>query len=207
MKYRDAFKVAEALVAQLEPVCTRIEIAGSIRRMKPDVKDIEIVAVPDLTPVPRAKLEFGKPIPRLFNTALDKLVNAMLKDGSILLEKDGDRFKKFHLKDSNIKVDLFLTIPPSHWGVQMVLRTGSEDFSHWVVTERTRGALPKGYFVKHQVVWINSEIDKFRIPGDPDKAIALLTESNHLSMPEELDFLRFLDLGWIEPKDRVARWK
>ena len=68
------------------------------------------------------------------------------------------------------------------------------------------GCLPVGYFVKHQVVWIKSEIGKYDVPENQDKAIALLTETNHLSMPEEIDFLKFLELGWIEPKDRVARW-
>jgi len=31
----------------LKPYCLQIEIAGSIRRKKPDVKDIELVAVAD----------------------------------------------------------------------------------------------------------------------------------------------------------------
>lgn len=37
---------AEALVAHLRPHCTRIHIAGSIRRQKEWVKDIEIVCIP-----------------------------------------------------------------------------------------------------------------------------------------------------------------
>jgi len=208
MKYSEALTVAMSLVEHLRPTCIRIEIGGSIRRLKEDVKDIELVVVPDLTPVPRARAEFGKPIPRLYNTWLDKVVDEMCKDGAIDLLKNGDRFKKLYLKYAGIKVDLFINIAPSHWGVQMVLRTGPEDFSHWVVTQRKdKGALPNGYFVKHQVVWIESEITKFKVPEDPGKAIALLTDSNHLQMPEEIDFLKFLDLGWIEPKDRVARWK
>lgn len=46
MKYEDAILIAERVKAELEPHCERIEIAGSIRRKKPEVKDIEIVAIP-----------------------------------------------------------------------------------------------------------------------------------------------------------------
>jgi hypothetical protein len=207
MKHADAWKVAESLVEHFRPACTRIEIAGSIRRLKADVKDIELVIVPDLTPVPRARPEFGKPIPELHKTLLDKLVWEMKERRDILLEANGERYKKLYLTYAGIKTDIFINLAPSNWGVQMVLRTGSEDFSHWMVTQRKYGgALPNGYFVKHQVVWDGSEFKKFEVPEDPNKAIALLTDLNHVPMLEEQDFLDFCGLGWIEPKDRVARW-
>ena len=41
----EALPIAEKLKAELAPFCSRIEIAGSIRRKKPEVKDIEIVCV------------------------------------------------------------------------------------------------------------------------------------------------------------------
>ena len=207
MKHDVAWKVAEALVEHLRPACVRIEIKGSLARLKPEARDIEILAVPDLTPVKRAPLKFGEPIPRLYDTELDKLLDEMEKDDAINLEMNGPRFKKLYLKYAGIKVDLFLNIAPSHWGVQSVIRTGPEDFSHWVVCNRPRGPLSEGYFVKHQVVWVASEIKKHEVPENADKAIPLLTDTNHLSMPEEIDFLNFLGLGWIEPKDRIAKWR
>lgn len=207
MKYDVAFRVAEALVDHLRPTCERIEVKGSVSRFKPEVKDVEILVVPDLTPVPRAMLEFGKPIPPLYKTQLDKLLAEMAHDDAIRLDQSGPRKKTFYLKYAGISVDLFICIPPSQWGVQAVIRTGPSDFSHWCVTsKRSGGALPVGYFIKHQVVWIESEIDKQDMPEDADIAIELLTDTNHLSMPEEIDFLNFLELGWIEPKERVARW-
>jgi len=207
MKHDVAFKVAEALMEHLRPACTRIEIKGSIARLKDEPGDIEILAAPDITPVPRSRPEFGKPIPRSYNTMLDKMVDEMRKDGAIEVFADGDRQKKFWLNYAGIKVDLFINIPPSNWGVQAVIRTGPKEFGHWCVTNRKRGgALPDGHFVKHQVVWIESEIGRHEVPENQDKAVPLLTPTNHLSMPEEIDFLKFLGLGWIEPKDRVARW-
>jgi hypothetical protein len=56
------------------------------------------------------------------------------------------------------------------------------------------------------MVWVESEIDKREVPDNQDKALKLLTPVNHLSMPEEVDFLNFLELGWIEPGERRAKW-
>lgn len=47
MKLRIARLQAEQIIEKLSPYCKRIEIAGSIRREKPEVGDIEILAVPD----------------------------------------------------------------------------------------------------------------------------------------------------------------
>lgn len=42
----DAVLIAEDLVRELAPLCERIEIAGSIRRMKYVVNDIDLVVIP-----------------------------------------------------------------------------------------------------------------------------------------------------------------
>lgn len=208
MNHSEALNVAQALVGYFQPGCTRIEIAGSVWRGKPDVKDIEIVCIPDLAPPEKPRLEFGKPMPPTHKTKLDELVHRMLQVGDIRVEANGDRYKRLYLKYAGIKCDLFIVIPPSEWGVQMVIRTGPSDFSHWIVTNRKfGGALPDGYFVKHGVVWLADEMNKQDVPDDQNKALKLLTSANHLSMPEEVDFLNFLGLGWIEPRERVAQWK
>lgn len=49
MEHQKAKAIADRLLAQIGPYCERIEIAGSVRRGKPDVHDIEIVAVPKIT--------------------------------------------------------------------------------------------------------------------------------------------------------------
>lgn len=196
MRHAEALKVAESLAAHFGSVCERIEIAGSIRRLKPEVKDIELLAVPDLTPPPRPKLEFGKPLPIVYKTALDQLIAQMEADHAIIMEKGGDRYKKFYLKPFSISVDLFLVHPPATWGVQKVIRTGPYDFSHWVVTRRRHGgALPNGYRVQDGAVW------------EGERHVRDLVGQTLIGFEEEKDFLEFLGLGWIEPQDRVARWK
>ncbi len=41
-----AEKIAEAIVKRLAPYCKKIEVAGSVRRRKPQVRDIDIVLLP-----------------------------------------------------------------------------------------------------------------------------------------------------------------
>ena len=195
MKHADALTIAQGLVECLRPACTRIEIAGSIRRGKAEVKDIEIVAIPDLTPVPRPRAEFGKPIPKVHKTKLDAILDEMVSERLICFEKNGDKHKKFDFQN-HIYCDLFLVTPPAEWGVQMVIRTGPADFSHWIVTrQRSGGAMLNTHRVQDGAVWLGATEEK-----NPDP-------STKLSMPEEMDFFRFLGLGWIEPGAREARWK
>ncbi len=44
-----AMPVAEEIVERLKPCCLRIAIAGSLRRLKKQVGDIEILFVPRMT--------------------------------------------------------------------------------------------------------------------------------------------------------------
>jgi hypothetical protein len=209
MKHDVALKVAESLVEYLRPACARIEIAGSVRRRKAEVKDIELVCIPDLSVVPaRARAEFGKPVPPSYKTELDRLIGEMTAAQAVSIDLKGDRMKKLYLRYAGIHVDLFINLPPSQWGAQMVIRTGPADFSHWLVTQRKfGGALPDGFFVKHQVVWDGSVVDKHRMPEDPNKAVMLFVdEGSHVPMAEEADFLSFCGVGWLEPWERVARW-
>lgn len=204
MKHDVALKVAEALVEYLRPVCERIEIMGSIRREKPDVKDIELLVISDLVNVPRrAPLEFGKPIPPSYKTALDKLIVEMKEADAIRLEpgyphhdKNGERLKSFYLKYAGIQVDLSIVLPPATWGVQAVIRTGPADFSHWCVTRRKNGgALSNGYRVQDGAVWLGEL---------PIKNPEIETR---VGFAKELEFLEFLGLGWIEPREREAKWR
>lgn len=71
----------------------------------------------------------------------------------------------------------------------MVIRTGPADFSQWMVTKKSLGgALPDHYFVKDGAVWDGRDGSKF-------------------NLPEEKDFFRLCEMKWIEPGQRVARWK
>lgn len=50
MKLAEAQAIAERVRAELAPFCVRCEIAGSIRRKRPEPRDLEIVCVPKTIP-------------------------------------------------------------------------------------------------------------------------------------------------------------
>jgi DNA polymerase/3'-5' exonuclease PolX len=191
MIYDMALPLAEKLQDLLAPACKRIEIAGSIRRLKPEPGDIEIVAIPDLRP---PRLHFGM---KDCATNLDMILQSLQMDDEngvkLLKSMAGPRYKKYYVSlDAGqtwlIKLDLFLVIPPSDWGVEYLIRTGPAEFSHWIVTKRSwGGGMPDGY----------------RVDGN-----RVISETgDYIPCPEEIDFLRFCKLQWIEPKFRRPMWQ
>ncbi|HQT23985.1 MAG: hypothetical protein B7X86_14440 [Sphingobacteriales bacterium 17-39-43] len=112
-----AQEVAENILEQLRPHCIRAEIAGSIRRRKETVKDIEIVAIP--TPY-----EVG-----LFQTGIATIVDQW----QIVKGHLGPKCKYTQrMLPQGIKIDLFL-VEEKTWGLQFAIRTGSAKFSHEVL--------------------------------------------------------------------------
>lgn len=192
MEYDKALPIAEKLVDLLQPGCKRIEIADGLRRQKPDPHVIELVAIPDLrSPRPT----FGCPA---YDTVLDAILASMVRgdedDFLIHLILNGPKMKQFAISQDGgqhwiIKVDLFLVTPPADWGVLYLIRTGPAEFSHWIVTEKMHGGgLPNGFMVKDGKIL--SYADDFYIP-----------------CPEEIDFLEFCNLAWIEPSQRHPMWQ
>jgi DNA polymerase/3'-5' exonuclease PolX len=180
MEHQQALKIASDLVELFTPYCERVAIAGSVRRQKPEVKDLEIVAVPHMIPE-QIGMFTGLDFPDEPSPLVSALDDALIGLGRFI--KNGQRYKQIVLNDG-INLDLFLVLPPAQWGVLYTIRTGPSDFSKWIVTPRKySGALPSDSSVKDGAVHHNGKI---------------------ILMPEEIDFLNFLELGWIEPKDRVV---
>lgn len=175
MPLQQAQQLAEQLVHELRPYCERIEIAGSIRRQRPTVSDIEIVTVPKFTPQHDL---FGDIVS--FRNELEYPLNRLAISGARFI-KSGPRYKQIALPEG-VNLDLFVVLPPAQWGVIFAIRTGPANFSKWIVTQRSwGGALPSVCSVKNGAVWRSGEI---------------------VPMPEEIDLLQFLGLGWVEPENR-----
>lgn len=117
MELEKARAIAEELKELLAPACEQIEIAGSIRRRKPDVGDIELLCIP--------RFEVGVNL-------LDREVGWYLqkqlfdyrrnKRGSIAY---GPKNKLLLHKPSGIGVDIFSTTEEC-WPVALVMRTGGK---------------------------------------------------------------------------------
>jgi DNA polymerase/3'-5' exonuclease PolX len=147
MKYDDALFFALDICRQIDPYVTRFQIAGSVRREKAEVGDIEIVAIPKL-----------KTVRDMFQVevATDSLLDQVIPTlGTVI--KNGPKYKQIDL--GPIKLDLFLVTPPAQWGVILALRTGPADFSQALVTARNKhGLLPSHAKVEDGAVWSGGKI-------------------------------------------------
>lgn len=125
-----ARSVAEAVLERLRPHVKRAMIAGSIRRQRPEVKDIEIVAEPNDVPDGM----FGETRPGSLEV---REVVARLGHVS----KGGEKYIQVRdILGSGIALDLFLLTPPASWGALVAIRTGPAPYSEMLVT-RLRGRL------------------------------------------------------------------
>jgi DNA polymerase/3'-5' exonuclease PolX len=180
----EALAVAHEAIALLAPACHRLEIAGSIRRGRPEVGDVELVAVPRVH-AERADL-FGERTVEV--DELHDLAAQLLEGGAFAHRPDGrsrvafgGRFKRLVFR--GVALDLFSVREPAQWGVIFLLRTGPAGFSKRLVTPRQYGGcLPLGYRVHEGALWNGGE----RVPT-----------------PEEADYLAALRAPWIAPEQRT----
>lgn len=119
--YDEVLPVAEHITDVLAPYCQRIEIAGSLRRKRPMIGDIEICAIPK-----RPRNLLGEEL-RDQDTELDLFLSGRLGDGLI---KNGRKYKQFRY--GRFTVDLFLPAPET-WGSIYFIRTGSHEWNLWVM--------------------------------------------------------------------------
>jgi len=196
MQLKHARQIAEEIVTRLSLSCLRVEIAGSVRREKSDCGDIEIVCIPRFIDAPQADL-FGDTTVK--QSALVARLGQLAEDGFLRsrpAEANGERYKKMWVMDGAreiIQLDLFIVNPPEQqWGAVLAIRTGSSDFSKWLVTpKRQGGAMPSYLKQKGGALW---RVGK----GEPDVMIAT---------PEEIDYFNALGIEYVEPRDRSGgRW-
>lgn len=151
----EAEQIAQRVIAVLAPYCERIEIAGSIRRRKPEVGDIEIVAIPKI-------------ITDLFGQPIEEHELDTFDFSSIgTLEMGGHKYKKIALTEGP-QLDLFIVTPPAQWGVQFLIRTGPAEYSHAFVTPKIHGGmLPSPMRVKDGAIWMN-DLTPLETPEESD---------------------------------------
>ena len=111
MKLEEAQKIANKYLNRIKAFSLRAEIAGSIRREKPEVKDIEIVCIPD----PNYLGEFCEEV-------------------NLLKKVKGEPTGKYtqRILPEGINLDLFMA-NKRNWGLIFAIRTGSADFSHKIL--------------------------------------------------------------------------
>jgi DNA polymerase/3'-5' exonuclease PolX len=135
----DAELVAVALASTLQPACERIQIAGSIRRQRADVGDIELVAVPRIETLPEGM--FGVRSINRLTERLDMLTAAGVLAPHPIDPKRGERYSKLLDAGSGLQVDVFSATRET-FGLILLIRTGPANYSQRFVTAiRGRPAL------------------------------------------------------------------
>jgi len=117
---------ADKIIAACAPYCDQIQVAGSIRRQRPIVHDIDIVA---------------RPADR------NGLMARIRKNGQVL--ESGRHNTKIILPDG-LQIDFWIAEPdrrelfetiPTNYGSLLLCRTGSKEFNIWLCCK----AAQKGY--------------------------------------------------------------
>jgi DNA polymerase/3'-5' exonuclease PolX len=153
MKLVDAELIAGDILKQLIPCCVPgyCRIAGSVRRKKPDVGDIEIVCIPR----GRELATYKKTIEQRNKVRGDWNAKATKR----LVTQYGE----------HIELDIF-TATPSNWGLIYAIRTGSAEFSYQVLAV---GWSKKGYHSRNGILYdaderatfVKEEEDLFTLIG------------------------------------------
>jgi len=97
MKLEEAERLAQSFIEEIRPFCERIQVAGSVRRKKPEVKDVDLVMI--------VRDWFG------LNATLQKL-------GKLVL--DGPKLKRVLYKGAQI--DMYVATPKT-WATLLLIRT------------------------------------------------------------------------------------
>lgn len=180
MKLERAREVGMQVIAALSSRCARATIAGSVRREKAEVKDVEIVYLSQEET--RIVDLFGRTVTYPLT---DRLIERLVEQGFWMKDKQVKRWGPLHkrLIFRETVIELFRA-KRENWGLVLALRTGPADFNHILVTsDRWGGAMP----------------GNMRMAGG-----FLLREGLQLETSDEASFFAYLGVPYWRPEERSA---
>lgn len=191
MRLRDAQAIAERLAELMRPFCSRVEVAGSVRRSCPEVKDVELVAIPRWeerpATAPSLFAEEAERVNLLHEWATHEAAGAgvrWIKSGtSDVVDWEPKPEGKYWraLVDDAIKLDLFLA-SAENYGLILAIRTGCAEFSQALMT-----------------------FAKLRTSYHVDGGYLRDSEGRALDTPEERDVFEALKIDFVEPRERTGQ--
>ena len=179
MLLNEAVRVGQATLEQIKCAVARACIAGSVRRQKANVKDIEIVAIVNDYDVLFRRLA---PLGRFIKPGVSEVIDWPPKRGAKYIRM---------LLNEGVKLDLFIATT-NNWGGILTQRTGSGIGSDG--TAYTSFAV--GMFSR----WKRVSQGGMMRGGQP-----MLPDGTLLEVPEEEDFFRLCEVEWVAPEDRTDR--
>lgn len=178
LSLREATRHAQSIIESFRPFCDRIEVAGSIRRGKPWVHDVEIVCIPKSQR--RERTVVVQPAD-IFTAEVTKKVTDVIRDAGYIecLEswaktivkgaKLGEAKYTQFITHEGVKVDMF-TATPENWGYIFMIRTGSAEYSHAMLGRANKFGMKgeDGMLTRHgQPIPVREEKDFFELVGLP----------------------------------------
>lgn len=190
MQLYEASNIAVAICYKLQSYCNKINIAGSIRRKKATVGDIEIVCSPKKVPAGQSSL-FDE-VTELVSAK--EFHNAVSQLGAIELGNPDGRQMKILLPEG-IKLDLFMPQPHDYYRIYAI-RTGSAQYSSLILATTWKR---KG--------WVGTEHGLRRIEDCKEMAEnkwKLINTKGELPpvWASEEKFFEWLGVKWVEPSIR-----
>ena len=194
LKKADA--LAHKVLERLQPFSDRIHIAGSIRREKSEVKDIEIVCQPHYVDGAQGSFFSDTVAEKVISQNYVQIVKSL---GRIIKGKPDGRYMQIELPQ-RINLDLFMPDPVDYFR-QLDIRTGSEDYAHRTIAV---GWLKRG--------WCGSDVGLRRI-SDCVESIDKLSNKRSWKCvnPDgdrppvwnsEPEFFEWIGESWIMPRLR-----
>jgi len=188
MNYGKALPIAEKFKDAISPYCDRVEIAGSVRRHRADVGDIEIVCIPKFETYEVSDGLFTK-LKTTYNRGFIKIVDSM----NILKgDAENGKYMMRYSGRAEIKFDIFVACK-ENWGYQFAIRTGSAKFSHLVLA---LGWSKKGFRGHEGFLYSRDDYEKI------DGKLVLMKDAKIVPLYEEIDLFNLIGMDFVEPENR-----
>lgn len=189
---------------RLKPHCSKIKIAGSVRRRKPEVKDIELVLIVSKTLHKEYNI-FGEVCQEymIYDPGFEKQIKEI---GTIAKGKITGKYLKLEVKhvihgvEQLINVDIFM--PQEHdYYRQLAIRTGSAEYTRKYIS----GAwVKKGWCGANGDLRLQNECCCKIVDGK--NVWSLKGDIKEPTAPpvweSEQQFFKWLGVQWMEPKER-----
>lgn len=194
MQLNEASHTAKFIESKIAAYCDRIDIAGSIRRQKPEVGDIEIVCQPKSE---ESKDLFGNVEYTIRDTDFQQIVSKL---GKVIKGKPDGRYMQIELPEG-INLDLFMPEPNDYYR-QLAIRTGSADYSFKVIAT---GWKAKGWAGTEAGLRKMTECLEKKSPDGKSKwTCSIATPTLPPAWQSEKEFFEWIGVKWIDPKLRVV---